>query len=146
MRNLGVSENGGLEFKRLIPVNGLADDASVLKAQLDYLRQGLEKHLVLQALLTYYEDADGNKCDMLNPDGQITNESLVRVHQKCTARGTFIIGDFSNGMKDDHIRWITAVQAQMADYEARYGDRVEFLISGEPYFLASMVQELREKA
>jgi hypothetical protein len=34
----------------------------------------------------------------------------------------------------------------MADYEARYGDRVEFRISGEPYFLAAMVQELWDRA
>jgi predicted RND superfamily exporter protein len=146
MRNLGVSDSGGLEFKRLIPANGLADDDSALKAQLDYLRQGLEKHLVLQALLTYYEDTDGNKCDILDANGLITHKSMARVHQQCTARGTFIIGDFSNGMKDDHINWINAVQAQMADYEARYGDRVEFFISGEPYFLTSMVQELTNKA
>ena len=68
MRNLGVAADGGLEFRRLIPGNGLAEDADEQQAQLEYLRQGLEKHLVLETLLTYYEDADGNKCEMLDGD------------------------------------------------------------------------------
>ena len=146
MRNLGLSEDGDLDFTRLIPGNGLSDDPDELRAQLDFFRAGLQKHLVLEPLLVYYEDAEGNKCDMLDSDGLITNESIAHVHEHCSARGTFIIGDFSNRMKEHHVEWIEAVQALMADYESRYGDRVEFLISGEPYFLATMVQELWDKA
>lgn len=146
MRNLGVTSDGNLDFKRLIPSNGLSDNAEELRNQLDYLREGLEKHLVLEPLLTYYEDADGNKCEFLDAEGVITNESIARVHQHCKAKGTFIIGDFSNKLKGDNLAWIERAKAQIADYEARYGDRVEFLISGEPYFLASMVQELWDKA
>jgi hypothetical protein len=113
---------------------------------MDYVRDGLKKHLVLAALLTYHEDAAGKKCDLLDANGLITNESIATLHEHCTAKGTFIIGDFSNKLKDDYLPWIKSLRALMADYEARYGDRVEFQISGEPYFLASMVQELWDKA
>ncbi|MEN8176004.1 MAG: MMPL family transporter, partial [Pseudomonadota bacterium] len=146
MRNLGLSEDGSLDFKRLIPGNGLSEDPDELEAQMAFFRAGLQKHLVLEPLLIYYEDADGNKCEMLDAGGQITNKSIAHVHEHCTPKGTFIVGDFSNGMKEHHVEWIKSVQALMADYESRYGDRVEFLISGEPYFLATMVQELWDKA
>jgi predicted RND superfamily exporter protein len=146
VRNMGVSEDGSLEFQRLVPVNGLSRDPEQRRAQLELLRDGLEKHLILEPLLIYYEDAQGNKCELLDAQGRITNESVAHVHEQCTAKGTFIIGDFSNAMKEQHLEWIRTVQAQMDDYRRRYGDRVEFLISGESYFLASMVQELRDKA
>ena len=146
MRNIGISADGSLDFKRLIPANGLSDDAVERSAQLDYLRKGLEANLVMQPLLTYYEDTQGNKCELLDDQGAVTNESIARVLEHCAAKGTFIIGDFSNELKNDNLAWIKRAKAQMADYEARYGDRVEFQISGEPYFLASMIQELRDKA
>jgi len=145
VRNLGLNEDGGLDFTRLIPGNGLSDDPQIAAEQLAFFRSGLQKHLVLEPLLVYYEDADGQKCEMLDADGRMSNESIARVHKACTAKGTFIIGDFGNEMKDHHVEWIEQVQALMADYELRYGDRVEFLISGEPYFLATMVQELWNK-
>ena len=146
MRNLGLADDGSLDFSRLVPGNGLSDDPQTLTSQLEFFRSGLQKHLVLEPLLVYYEDADGEKCDMLDAEGLMSNESIARVHKQCTAKGTFIIGDFSNEMKEHHVEWIGKVRALMADYESRYGDRVEFLISGEPYFLASMVQELWGKA
>ncbi len=145
MRNLGVSEDGSLDFRRLIPANGLAQDAEQRKAQLAYLKQGLQRHLVLESLLVYYEDTDGNKCEMLTADGLIDNASIAHVHEVCTAKGTFIVGDFGNELKDAPVAWVKALKVLMDDYEARYGDRVEFLLSGEPYFLASMVQELGDK-
>lgn len=146
MRNMGVSDDGSLEFKRLIPFGGLSEDPAEQKAQLEHLRHGLESHLVLEPLLTYYEDAGGNQCHLVTAGGEITNDSMTHVRERCTAKGTFIIGDFSNAMKEDHLDWVAAVKALLADYEARYGDRVEFLISGEPYFLASMVEEVWDKA
>jgi len=146
MRNLGLAEDGSLDFTRLIPGNGLSEDPETLAAQLEFFRSGLEKHLVLEPLLVYYEDANGKKCELMDDHGLITNESIAHVHANCFARGTFIIGDFSDRMKEHHVEWIEKVRALMADYESRYGDRVEFLISGEPYFLASMVQELWNKA
>ncbi|MCG6967187.1 MAG: MMPL family transporter [Chromatiaceae bacterium] len=146
MRNLGLSAQGTLDFTRLIPGNGLSNDPDELKAQMAFLRAGLERHLVMEPLLIYYEDADGNKCELLDGDGRITNASIAHVHAQCMAKGTFIVGDFGDSMKEHHLEWIAAVQTLMADYQARYGERVEFLISGEPYFLATMVRELWDKA
>ncbi|MEJ2455309.1 MAG: MMPL family transporter [Candidatus Thiodiazotropha sp.] len=146
LRNIGVDRGGNLDFNRLLPSNGLSDNPVEQQHQLAYLRDGLQRHLVLQALLLYYEDAAGNKCDLLGPDGLISSAGLARLHQTCIPKGTFIIGDFSNELKQHHLEWIAEMKALMAKYEARYGDRVEFRISGEPYFLASMVQELEDKA
>ena len=146
IRYMGLSPEGNLDFGRLIPANGLSQDPQELKEQLIYLQQGLEKHPVMENLLTYYEDANGNKCDMLNSNGQISNASIAYVHEQCTARATFIIGDFKNQLKDEPLKWIAQSNALMAEYEKRYGDRVEFLISGEPYFLTSMVEEVDDKS
>ncbi|MEW8029141.1 MAG: MMPL family transporter [Candidatus Thiodiazotropha sp.] len=146
LRNLGISDKGSLDYRRLMPANGFAADEQERQRQIEYLRQGLEKHLVLEPLLIYYQDGKGDKCQMVGPDGKISSASIRHVHENCRAVGTFIIGDFSNQLKDNHLRWIAAAKGVMADYQARYGDRVEFTISGEPYFLASMVEELWDKA
>ncbi len=146
LRNIGVDRSGNLDFSRLMPANGLSSNPVEQHAQIAYLRQGLEKHLVLQALLLNYQDGQGEKCKILGPSGEISGSSLARLHQQCRAVGTFIIGDFSNEVKQNHLAWISKMKALMADYESRYGDRVDFTISGEPYFLASMVQELEDKA
>ncbi|MES9928539.1 MAG: MMPL family transporter, partial [Candidatus Thiodiazotropha sp. 6PDIVS] len=146
LRNLGITENGSLDFSRLLPVNGISADPQQQQFQIQYLRAGLEKHIVLEPLLVYYQDSQGEKCEITGSDGLITNASIHKVHRRCTATGTFIIGDFSNQLKDHHLEWIGQVRDLMADYRARYGDRVEFYISGEPYFLASMVEELWDKA
>jgi predicted RND superfamily exporter protein len=146
LRNIGVDSRGNLDFSRLLPANGLSDHPLEQQRQLSYLRQGLEHHLVLQALLLYYEDAAGNKCEMVGQGGMIRSGDLAQLHQTCVARGTFIIGDFSNELKQHHLEWIAEMKALMSKYEARFGGRVEFHISGEPYFLASMVQELEDKA
>jgi len=145
-RNMGVSKDGGLDFRRLVPANGLSDEPAALEAQMSHIREGIAKHLVLAALLVYHEDAAGQKCELLDASGRVSNESVAALQGRCTAKGTFIIGDFSNDLKDDPVAWIKTVRKLMASYETRYGDRVEFLISGEPYFLASMVQELWDKA
>ncbi len=146
LRHLGLSKEGSLDFKKLIPVNGLSTDPDEIEAQIDYLKNGLQKHPVLEPLLVYYEDSSGNRCNLLDEDGIISNESVAFAHEQCQAKATFIIGDFNNQLKDDHINWITAVDKVLAEYELKYGDRVDFLISGEPYFLASMVQEIWDKA
>ncbi len=117
-----------------------------MSEQLDFLRAGIEKHPVLEPLLIYYEDDAGNKCEILGSDGVISNESISYAHKHCTAKGTFIVGDFNNQLKDDPVAWIETTKSQLAEYEQRYGDRVEFLISGEPYFLAAMIQEVWDKA
>ncbi|MEJ2611427.1 MAG: MMPL family transporter [Candidatus Thiodiazotropha sp.] len=146
LRNLGITEDGSLDFHRLMPVNGLADDELEQQQQISYLRHGVEKHIVLQPLLVYYQDKQGEKCEIIDSNGLISNASIRNIHENCTATGTFIIGDFSNKLKDHHLEWIAQVREVMDKYRQRYGDQVEFLVSGEPYFLASMVEELWDKA
>jgi len=146
LRNIGVAPDGSLDFSRLMPANGLAQAEQEHRGQIDYLRSGLERHLVLEPLLVYYEDANGEKCDLLDARGRIDTTSLARVTQRCTAKGTFIIGDFSNGMKENSLAWIRASDAMLARYQESFGDRVEFLVSGEPFFLAKMIEELQDKA
>ncbi|RLW67875.1 MAG: hypothetical protein B6D70_00645, partial [gamma proteobacterium symbiont of Stewartia floridana] len=135
LRNLGITPNGSLDFSRLLPAAGLSDDPRLQQHQINYLRAGLEKHIVLEPLLVYYQDGQGRKCDILGDDGLISNASISRVHERCRATGTFIIGDFSNQLKQHHLDWIAEVRQLMEEYETRYGERVEFYISGEPYFL-----------
>jgi len=146
LRYLGLTLDGNLDFGRLIPANGISQDPEEAALQLGYLQKGLEQHPVMENLLTYYEDAEGNKCDMLDTNGQISNGSVAHVHEKCTARGTFIVGDFSNELKNKPLAWYAQAEAMMDDYRQRYGDRVEFYISGEPYFLTSMVEEVDDKS
>lgn len=146
LRNIGLDTAGNLDFKRLLPSSGLSRDPVQEGTQLAYLRDGLERHPVLQALLLYYEDAQGRKCELLGTDGRITSERLTQVHSECIPKGSFIIGDFDDELKHHHLEWVTKANALLADYEAHYGDRVDFFVSGEPYFLASMVRELQDKA
>jgi predicted RND superfamily exporter protein len=146
LRNLGITPDGSLDFHRLLPANGLADDPALQRHQIDYLRAGLERHIVMEPLLVYYQDRRGDQCEIKGRDGTLNNASIRRLHEHCRAVGTFIIGDFSNELKQHHLEWIAQVRSMMDDYQTRYGDRVEFYLSGEPYFLASMVEELWDKA
>lgn len=146
LRNLGLSADGSLDFKRLLPASGLSADPDEQQAQIDYLRKGLEHHLVMEPLLVYYRDAAGRKCELQDGNGRMESAIVARVQAECTAVGTFIIGDFNDKLKDAPVAWVESAQAMMAKYEAQYGDRVEFMVSGEPWFLASMVQEIWDKA
>ena len=146
LRNIGVASDGSLDFGRLIPANGLAQDEQQRRKQIDYLRAGLQRHMVLEPLLVYYQDESGKKCELLDAQGRIDSASVARVHERCTPKGTFIIGDFSNGMKEHSLAWIRKEDALLKRYQDEYGDRVEFLVSGEPYFLATMIEELQDKA
>ncbi|MCP5351820.1 MAG: MMPL family transporter [Chromatiales bacterium] len=146
LRNLGLSEDGSIDFKRLLPASGLSADPGEQQAQIDYLRKGLEHHLVMAPLLIYHRDADGRKCNLLDENGRMDSATVARVQAECQAVGTFIIGDFNDQLKDAPVAWVESAQALLARYEAEYGDRVEFTVSGEPWFLASMVQEIWDKA
>lgn len=145
VRNLGVSENGSLDLNRLIPGSGLSRDKVKQQQQIAYLKAGIQRHPVLEPLLVYYEDSLGNKCEILDEQGKASNTTAAIVHQHCIAKATFIIGDFDNQLKDDPLAWIEKTKSVLQSYEKRYGDRVEFSISGEPYFLASMIQEIWDK-
>ncbi len=146
MRHLGLSSDGGLDFKRLIPAAGLSRDPEVMARQIAFVKKGIQTHPVLEPLLVYYEDAQGNKCNLVDENGVLSNASVAHAHESCIPRATFIVGDFGNGLKDDYLSWIAAVHALQDKYEQAYGDRVEFIVSGEPYFLAAMVEEVWDKA
>ncbi|WP_457666647.1 efflux RND transporter permease subunit [Thiolapillus sp.] len=146
MRHLGLSKDGGLDFKRLIPASGLSHDPEIRKQQISFLKKGIQTHPVLEPLLVYYEDAAGKKCNLVDKNGVLSNESVAYAHESCTAKATFIVGDFNDRLKDNYLSWIKAVHELQARYEKRYGDRVEFILSGEPYFLAAMVEEVWDKA
>jgi len=125
------SDGESLVFKRLIPTNGVSDDPAMAKQQMAFLRQGLETNPVMAPMLLYMEDAEGNRCEF----GQ----------SGCTARGTFIIGDYLDSVKADYLPWIREVIQIKEGVQAEYGDRVEILVAGEPYFLAYMLYDLVNK-
>ncbi len=127
---MGADDNG-LVFKRLIPTGGLDEkDPAAVKTQLEFLREGLEENPVMAPMLLYMEDAKGNKCTMENgvwPQG-------------CVAKGTFLIADYDDGVKEIYLSWVRQVRDIVDSYG---GDaRHEILIAGEPYFLAYMLLNL----
>lgn len=146
MRHLGLSKDGGLDFKRLIPASGLSHDPVIRQQQISFLKKGIQTHPVLEPLLVYYENDAGEKCNLVDKNGVLSNESVAYAHESCTAKATFIVGDFNDSLKDNYLSWIQAVHDLQERYEKRYGDRVEFILSGEPYFLAAMVEEVWDKA
>lgn len=141
-----MTEGGSLEFNRLLPSNGLSKDTDKLQQQLTYLRQGIESNPVLEALLIYYEDDQGNRCEILDDEGKLTSSLRKHLLDKCAAKATFIVGSYSDELKDDSQPWIREHRELMKHYESTYGDRVRFIYSGEPFFLASMILEITEKS
>ena len=131
IKYMGASD-GSLVFKRLIPTSGISDDPAQAEEQLAFLQEGLETNPVMAPMLLYMEDAEGNRCVEFGQQG-------------CTARGTFIIGDYSDSVKEDYLPWIREVIAIADDVKANYGDRLEIRIAGEPYFLAYMLYDLVNK-
>jgi len=119
-------------FKRLIPTAGISKDAEEAKAQLAFLKEGLETNPVMAPMLLYMEDAEGNRCIEFAQEG-------------CTARGTFIIGDYDDGVKAVYLPWVSDVIDIADEVKAKYGDKVEILVAGEPYFLAYMLYDLVNK-
>lgn len=146
MRHQGLSREGGLDFKRLIPASGLSSDPAIRQQQIRFLKNGIQTHPVLEPLLIYYEDDAGNKCNLVDENGVLSNASVAYAHEKCTAKATFIVGDFNDKLKDQYLVWIKSVHELQSRYKQRYGDQVEFIISGEPYFLAAMVEEVWDKS
>jgi predicted RND superfamily exporter protein len=131
IKYMGAS-NGSLVFKRLIPVDGISSDPAEAKDQLAFLKEGLENNPVMAPMLLYMEDAEGNRCVEYQQPG-------------CTARGTFIIGDYDDGVKEKYLPWVRQVIAIADEVKAEYGDRLEIRVAGEPYFLAYMLYDLVEK-
>ena len=131
IKYMGAAD-GSLVFKRLIPTSGISDDPDKAKQQLAFLKEGLENNPVMAPMLLYMEDANGNRCTEFGQAG-------------CTARGTFIIGDYDDGVKEVYLPWIRDVIAIADEVKAEYGDRLEIRIAGEPYFLAYMLYDLVNK-
>lgn len=131
IKYMGASD-GSLVFKRLIPTAGISEDPTKAKEQLDFLKEGLENNPVMAPMLLYMEDTEGNRCTEFGQQG-------------CSARGTFIIGDYSDSVKEDYLPWIREVIAIADQVKAEYGDRLEIRIAGEPYFLAYMLYDLVNK-
>ena len=125
------AQDGSLVFKRLLPVEGISDDSATAEKQMAFLKEGLEENPVLAPMLVYMEDAAGNRCEFGQPD--------------CTAKGTFIIGDYDDGVKGIYLPWIKQVLDIVAETEDKYGDKVEIRVAGEPYFLAYMLYDLVRK-
>ena len=134
VKYMGADENG-LVFKRLIPTSGISTtDAALAKEQLAFLKEGLEDNPVMGPMLLYFEDAQGNRC-----------KYDERVQKKCVAKGTFIIGDYDDGVKEVYLPWVRQVRALMDEYNADGRIKAvggEVLVAGEPYFLAWMLADL----
>ena len=112
-----MTEGGSLEFNRLLPSNGLSKDTDKLQQQLTYLRQGIESNPVLEALLIYYEDDQGNRCEILDDEGKLTSSLRKHLLDKCAAKATFIVGSYSDELKDDSQPWIREHRELMKHYE-----------------------------
>lgn len=125
------AQDGSLVFKRLIPTDGISSDPDKAQAQLEFLKEGLETNPVMAPMLLYMEDEAGNRCEFGQAD--------------CTARGSFIIGDYDDGVKTIYLPWIKEVLDIADDVKAKYGDRVNIYVAGEPYFLAYMLYDLVNK-
>ncbi len=126
------AQDGSLVFKRLIPTSGISEDPVNAKEELAFLKEGLETNPVMAPMLLYMEDANGQRCAEFAQPG-------------CTARGTFIIGDYDDGVKEVYLNWVTQVKGIAAEVNEKYGDKVEILVAGEPYFLAHMLYDLVDK-
>lgn len=132
IKYMGLAQEGGLKFERLIPVEGIdTRNTDLANTQLAHLKKGLEENPVLAPMLLYKQDTQGKRCAF--------------AQNSCTAKGLFIVGDYADSVKQDYLPWVSSVVDIVKDVEQRYGDKVEIRISGEPYFLAYMLYDLKQK-
>lgn len=132
IKYMGTDENG-LVFKRLIPLEGISTDNPELAAeQLAFLREGVKRNPVMGPMLVSMWDANGNRCayDDYSSDA-------------CIAKAAYVIADYDDGVKAIYLPWVRQVRALMDEYAQ--DDRVELLVAGEPYFLAWMLADLVDK-
>lgn len=128
---MGADENG-LVFKRLIPTEGISEDPEKAKQEIAFLKEGIETNPVIGPMLIGFEDENGNKCEFKEKDAK-----------HCTAKSLFIIGDYTDEVKEIYLPWVREVRAMMDEYSQ--DDRFEVLVAGEPYFLAWMLADLVNK-
>jgi predicted RND superfamily exporter protein len=131
IKYMGADEYG-LVFKRMIPTEGISDDPDKAKQQLAFLKEGVEGNPVIGPMLVGFEDAEGNKCEFSDKDAK-----------DCTAKSLYIIGDYTDDVKEIYLPWVREVRAMMDEYSE--DDRFEVLVAGEPYFLAWMLADLVNK-
>ncbi|GAB0055853.1 hypothetical protein SIID45300_00151 [Candidatus Magnetaquicoccaceae bacterium FCR-1] len=123
---MGADANG-LVFKRLIPTSGIdTKDAKLAEEQLAFLKTGLEENPVMAPMLLYQEDANGKRC--------------VYGQSGCTTRGTFVIADYDDGVKEHYLSWVRTLLKELEPYT--HDDRIRILVAGEPYFLSYMLLDL----
>ncbi len=127
-----TSDENGLVFKRLIPTSGISDDPAKAKEQLDFLKTGIKTNPVMAPMLVAMFDKDGNRC------------AYDDYHKEsCVAQAAYIIGDYTDEVKDIYLPWVESVRALMD--EVSQDERIELLVAGEPYFLAWMLADLVHK-
>ena len=136
IKYMGADEYGGLVFKRLIPTSGISDNPEKAAEELAFLKEGIETNPVLAPMLVYMEDPQGNRCTFEKFDGKGEGKG-------CEAKAAFIIGDYTDDVKEIYLPWVREVRAIMDRYNE--DERVEVYVAGEPYFLAWMLADLVNK-
>lgn len=133
IKYMGSDGDGGLKFERLIPVDGISDNKTLAKTQLAHLKKGIESNPVLAPMLMLKVDEHGKRCEFGDE------------FKDCRATGFFIVGDYSDSVKEDYLPWVTSVIDLVDEIKAKHGDKVDVRIAGEPYFLAFMLYDLVAK-
>ena len=130
VKNMGVTDDGSLLFKRLIPNSGITTTNDALaKEQLVFMKEGIDNNPVLKPFILHEENpTTGEKCFNSEPE--------------CEAKATFVIADYSDDIKVSYVDWVRKAVA-IADKYAD-DDRIKLSIAGEPYFLAWMMVQLIE--
>ncbi|MBF0188910.1 MAG: MMPL family transporter [Magnetococcales bacterium] len=130
VKYMGSGEEG-LYVKPLLPREGLADDdPETTAAQIAVLREGAESNPILGPVLLSMQDASGKRC-------------AWEKKEACSAKATFIIGHFSDGVRKVYAPWLAGVESILEPY--RHDQRIRVLVSGEPYLLARMTDEMARK-
>jgi uncharacterized protein len=131
IKYMGADENG-LVFKRMIPTGGISEDPQKSAEQLAFIKEGIEGNPVIGPMLIGFEDAEGKKCEFKEKD-----------EKNCTAKSLYIIGDYTDEVKEIYLPWVREIRGMMDEYGQ--DDRYEVLVAGEPYFLAWMLADLVNK-
>ena len=133
IKYMGADENG-LVFKRLIPTGGIStDDPELAKQQLEFLQEGIKINPVMAPMLVSMLHKDtGEPCEFKDYEKDF-----------CYANAAYIIGDYTDQVKEIYLPWVTEVRKMMEEYGN--DERYELLVAGEPYFLAYMLYDLVQK-
>ena len=127
VKNMGVTEDGSLSFKRLIPNSGISPDEDKAAEQLAFMKEGIDNNPVLKPFIVHEVDPT-------------TGEKCFNGEAHCEAKATFVIADYNDKIKASYVDWVRAAVAITSKYED--DDRVNISIAGEPYFLAWMMVQL----